>query len=135
MSECSGPLRTGGPLPFALERKVSAMVCSGAMAKFTVEASVTSPPTNVSLTVNKTKIKMQRSGDGAWAGKGDSVELPDSFGFAFAAVGLPNAKWTLGITVSKPDGTEVADFTHTDKIPSNMLSSFHDTITLKQDDK
>lgn len=105
------------------------------MTKFTVEASVTSPPTNVALTINKTKIKMQRDGDGAWAGKGDAIELPDSFGFAFAAVGLPNAKWTLEITVSNPDGTEVAGFTHTDKIPSNMLSSFHDTITLKEDDR
>jgi len=103
------------------------------MATFTVEASVTSPPTNVSLTVNKIKIKMQRDGDGAWAGKSNAIELPDSFGFAFAAVGLPNAKWRLEITVSKPDGTQVADFMHSDKIPSNMLSSFHDTITLKDD--
>jgi hypothetical protein len=109
------------------------MVCSIAMATFTIEASVTSPPTNVSLTINKTKIKMARDGAGAWAGKGDSIELPESFGFAFAAVGLPNAKWTLAITVSKADGTEVAGFTHSDKIPSNMLSSFHDTITLKAD--
>jgi hypothetical protein len=105
------------------------------VAKFVLEASVTSPPTNISLTVNQVKIKMKRDDAGAWAGKNDSIELPSSFGFAFAAVGTPNAKWTLEITVSTPDGTQVADFTHADKIPSNMLSSFHDTITLKETDE
>jgi hypothetical protein len=104
------------------------------MATFTLESSVTSPPTNVSLTVNQVKITMERDGTGAWAGKSSSIEVLDSFGFAFAAVGPPNAKWTLKITVSKPDGTHVADFKHDDTIPANMLSLFHDTITLKQDD-
>jgi hypothetical protein len=105
------------------------------MAKFTLEASVSSPPSNVSLTVNQVDIKMKRDDTGAWAGKNGSIELPDSFGFAFAAVGLPNAKWTLEIVISSQDDTQVADFKHDGKIPSNMLSSFHDTITLKKDDQ
>jgi hypothetical protein len=101
------------------------------MANYHFSASVTSPPTNVSLVLNNQQIDLTRDGTGAWAAKG-TLDLPNSFTLAFGAVGIASAPWTLEIkfTTLPPENKLVKDYKHEDKIPDNLLSIFHDTVVL-----
>ena len=103
------------------------------MTQYKVTASVTSPPTNISLKINGTHIAMARDGTAAWAGS-TTLTLPDSFPINFRAVGIASAPWTLEIifTTLPAPGTVASDYKHTDKIPNDLLSIFTDTINLKK---
>ena len=102
------------------------------MADYIVSATVTSPPTDISLHVHTTKLKMSRDSAGGWAGKA-KLDLPDSFAVALTATGLAFAPWTLEIKFATlpPEGKVVKDYKHEDKIPDDLLSTFEDTINLK----
>jgi hypothetical protein len=101
------------------------------MAQFDVSATVTSPPTDVSLHINNTKITMARDGSGAWAGKA-RIDLPDPVPIAFRAVGIAGAPWSLEIKFVGPPPQKklVKDYKHDDQIPNNLLSVFSDSISL-----
>jgi hypothetical protein len=98
-----------------------------------VLASVTSPPTNVSLLVNGTPIAMARDGSGNWAGQ-STLDLPDAVPIAFRAVGIAFAPWTLEIKFMSlpPNSRVVNDFKHDDQIPAaTLISILDETVTLK----
>ena len=99
-------------------------------------ASVTSPPTNVSLKINGTPINMARDAGGAWAGKA-TLDLPDSVPIDFRAVGIADAPWTLEIKFETPapNNKVVKDFKHDDTIPATLLSEFNDTVNLNTAEK
>lgn len=101
------------------------------MPQLNVSASVTSPPSNVQLIVNNQGIPMGRDASGAWAGQ-KTLILPDPVTIAFGAVGIAGAPWTLEIKFSTlpPSSTVVKDLKHQDTIPNNLLSVFHDTVSL-----
>jgi hypothetical protein len=102
------------------------------MARFSVSAKVTSPPTNVELVLDNQRIKLNREETGAWAGKG-TLDLPDPFTMAFGAVGTPSAPWTLEIEIATlpPENKSVKSYKRTERIPDNLLSVIHDTVNLK----
>jgi len=102
------------------------------MADYIVSASVTSPPTNVQLQLHGRQIPLSRDASGAWKWDG-KLDLPQSFPLAFGAVGIASAPWTLEIkfTTLPPESKSMKEFKHSDKIPNNLLSVFHDTISLK----
>lgn len=110
------------------------------MAKYDVSASVTSPPTDVDLEINKIDVTMARDTTGAWAGSAQldlppSVLPPNKVPIAFIAVGISGAPWTLEIKFTpkaSPDAP-VTDFKHDDKIPPNMRSAFSTEVSLKQE--
>lgn len=103
------------------------------MAKYSVAASVTSPPTNVQLVLNNGQISLAHDETGVWMWKG-TLDLPDSFTLAFGAVGIASAPWTLEIKITTlpPESKPVKDYKREDKIPDNLLSVFHDTVSLKK---
>ena len=103
------------------------------MAKYIVSATVSSPPTNISLHVNTTKLSMSRDSTGSWAGKAE-MDLEDSVAVGLVASGLPSSNWTLEIKFATPppEGKLVKDYKHSDTIPSDGLSSFKDTVSLKK---
>jgi hypothetical protein len=80
------------------------------MANFTVAATISSPPTRVGVTINKSVVlSMQRDGDENWAGKKSGVILPNSFETVVAAVGVTKVPFTAEIRVTDDDGAQVAD--------------------------
>jgi hypothetical protein len=95
------------------------------MTPYDISASVSSPPTNVSLKIDGKLIDLARDATGAWTGKAQ-LELPDPAQVDFRAVGVPEAKWTLEIkfTPKTPPGADAIDYKHDDKIPPEMLSIF-----------
>ncbi len=102
------------------------------MTQYDISASVTSPPTNVSLKIDGKLIDMARDSSGAWTGEA-KLELPNPAPVDFRAVGVPAAHWTLEIkfTPQTPPGADTTDYKHEDKIPPEMLSIFAAKVTLK----
>jgi hypothetical protein len=99
------------------------------MAQYNVLASVTSPPTDVSLHVNNVKIRMTRDGSGAWSGS-TQLDLPESVPIGFRATGIASAPWTLEIkfVTPAPEKKVVKDYKYDDTIPDDLLSIFNDTV-------
>jgi len=102
------------------------------MTHYDISASVTSPPTNVSLKVDGKLVDLARDSAGAWVGKAQ-FELPNPVAVDFRAVGVAAAPWTLEIkfTPKTFPGADPTDFKHEDKIPPEMLSIFTAHVTLK----
>ncbi len=102
------------------------------MTQYDISASVSSPPTNVSLKIDGKLIDMARDSSGAWTGAAQ-LELSSPAPVDFRAVGVSAAKWTLEIkfTPKTPPGADPTDFKHEDKIPPEMLSIFTANVTLK----
>lgn len=102
------------------------------MTHYDISASVSSPPTNVSLKIDGKLIDMARDASGAWTGKAQ-LDLSSPAPVDFRAVGIAAAPWTLEVkfTPKTPPGADCTDFKHDDKIPPEMLSIFAATVTLK----
>jgi len=101
------------------------------MAKYNVSAMVTSGPTDLSLEVNTTEIKMSRDSTGKWAGKA-KLDLPETVDVDFEAEGLPSSPWTLEIkfVTLPPEGKCVKDYKHDDSLPEEGKSEFKETVNL-----
>lgn len=101
------------------------------MPTYNVSATVSSPPTDVSLKVNSSAVKMARDVTGGWSGKA-KLDLPDNCPIAFRAVGIAQAPWSLEIKFTKLPlpGKLVLDYKHADTIPDSLLSVFEDTVNL-----
>ena len=80
------------------------------MAKYTVEATITSAPTRVGVTINKTTVlAMQCDENENWAGSKTGVTLPVSFDATVAAVGVTKAPFSVEIKVTDAEGNQAAD--------------------------
>jgi hypothetical protein len=79
------------------------------MTKFTVETAISSPPTRVGVTINKTTVlKMQRNEDENWTGSKSGLTLPDSFDATIAAVGVTKTPFSIEIKVTDDEGNQAA---------------------------
>lgn len=101
------------------------------MAKYTVEATISSPPTRVGVTINKTTVlTMKRDADENWAGRKTAVSLPDSFDATLGAVGTTSAQFSVKIKVIDANGNQAADFKHDYTLNPSGIQIIHVSIQL-----
>ena len=102
------------------------------MGPYTVEATITSPPTRVGVTINKTTVlKMHRDQDENWAGSAKNVALPDSFDAVVAAVGVTAVPFSVEIKVTDTAGDQAADFKKDLTLSASGILIVHLPIQLK----
>lgn len=104
------------------------------MASFTVKATISSPPTRVGLTLNKTIVlTMRRDEDGNWAGSVSNVALPNSFDAVLAAVGETEDPFSVEIKVADNAGHQAADVKDNLTLSASGILITHLPVQLKKD--
>ena len=102
------------------------------MATFDVQATISSPPTRVAVTINKTTVlKMTRDGDENWVGSKSNLNLPSPFDATVAAVGTSGAPFTIEIQVNDTNGKQVADKKQNAKLSASGIQIVHIQVTPK----
>jgi hypothetical protein len=100
------------------------------MAIYEVAATVSSPPTNIWLTIGAHEITMCRDDTGCWAGKA-KLDLTSPAAIRFRAVGISSSAWTLAIKFAPTTGsTPPKTYSHSDTIPDDELSDLTDQANL-----
>jgi hypothetical protein len=102
------------------------------MGTYTIEATITSPPTRVGGTINKTTVlKMHRDEDENWSGSAKNVTLPDSFDAVVAAVGVTSVPFSVEIKVTDAEGNQTADLKKDLTLSASGILIVHLPIQLK----